>query len=248
VPKIIEKGQIASAAGDIHWLLATAVADLVDETVAANVLSPAESEYWQKQKTSKRRHDWLLGRWAAKHLLQEQLHKSTGRIIRLDEIEIARHDDGWPQLRLPAEVGVSADFTLSISHSHDAAFCAISARSHSLLGVDIEYVETRSAGFVADYFTRTEQAFLAAAPSGLEGVLPNAIWSGKEAALKAIRRGLAEDTRIVTCLPHPPIRDEINWLLMRVDWEQAGSKPILTGWWRQSGDFVMTVAAGLAIA
>ena len=73
----------------------------------------------------------------------------------------------------------------------------------------------------------------------------NAIWSGKEAALKAIRRGLAEDTRLVSCLPHPALDESARWWLLRFVWHEERADrnlPRLTGRWRRHGDFVLTLA------
>jgi 4'-phosphopantetheinyl transferase len=134
---------------------------------------------------------------------------------------------------------------LSISHSQGRAFCAAIEGNDRLLGADIEYSEPRSPGFVEEYFTTLEREFLAAAPPEQLIALINAIWSGKEAALKAIRRGLAENTRIVSCLPHPHMAATTDWLPMRVEWDANRIKhplPSLTGRWRLNDEFVMTLA------
>lgn len=234
--------------GIIHWLTADGEDDRSTDGSDFDYLSPAEVNYWRGQKTTKRRQDWLLGRWATKHLLQGLLLESSGLDLSLDQIEIIKHIDGWPYLRLSLDGKLTPDFTISISHSHHHAFCAVIEGPGHYLGADIEFIEPRSAGFVADYFTPVEQAFLAAASGEPQPVLANAIWSGKEAALKAVRRGLAEDTRIISCLPHPPVDNGSPWMLMRLTWERGSSQPELSGWWRRKGDFVMTLAADRATA
>ena len=96
---------------------------------------------------------------------------------------------------------------------------------------------------MADYFTADERALIAAAPEAQHPTLANAIWSGKEAALKAIRRGLAEDTRLVTCLPEMA-EDYDGWRPLRYVWEQVDRDlPALIGRWREVDGFVMTLAA-----
>ena len=97
----------------------------------------------------------------------------------------------------------------------DRAFCALTFGEGRPLGCDLEVIEPRSPGFVADYFTADERALMAAAPDEQHPTLANAIWSGKEAALKAIRRGLAEDTRLVTCLPEMA-EDYDGWRPLRL--------------------------------
>uniref|UniRef100_UPI0035B03BCF 4'-phosphopantetheinyl transferase family protein n=1 Tax=Promineifilum sp. TaxID=2664178 RepID=UPI0035B03BCF len=97
---------------------------------------------------------------------------------------------------------------------------------------------------IEDYFTAAERELVAQAFS-LHHVYANAIWSGKEAALKAIRRGLAEDTRIVTCLPQRTDAPETDWQPLTIQWERPErALPPLAGWWRSTGVSVMTLAVG----
>jgi hypothetical protein len=63
----------------------------------------------------------------------------------------------------------------------------------------MEWVEARPAGFAEAYFTEAELEWVAQA--GVEqDWLVTAIWSAKEAALKAMRLGLTVDSRAVSCL------------------------------------------------
>jgi len=228
------------AAGSIYWLCEDAPADM--DTA---LLSPAEAAAYAALRTAKRRRDWLLGRRVAKRLVQASVAARTGQTLPLHDIAILSHADGWPQVTLPT-LGVDAPpLTLSISHSHDRAFCALLWGDRPL-GCDLEFIEPRSPGFVADYFTAGERALVAAMPETQRAVLANAIWSGKEAALKAIRRGLAEDTRLVTCLPGQEA-DAGGWRTLRYRWETpARGLPPLMGWWRALDGFVVTLAAGRA--
>jgi 4'-phosphopantetheinyl transferase len=205
------------------------------------LLAPAEAAYLAALRTPKRRHDWLLGRRVAKRLIHAVLAAQLGRAPALNEIVILPHPDGWPQVSLPTPMNVPP-LTLSISHSRDRAFCVLTFGADRPLGGDIEAIEPRSPGFVADYFTADERAFMAAAPEERHPTLANAIWSGKEAALKAIRRGLAEDTRLVTCLPSPTdIGDGWRELIYR--WEVTDRDlPALGGRWRETEGYVMTLA------
>ncbi len=231
-------GQLVYADANIFWLCEDAPAD--DDTA---LLSPAEAAAYAALRTDKRRRDWLLGRRVAKHLVQASIAARTGQTLALDEIAILSHADGWPQVLLPTLGPDALPLTLSISHSHDHAFCALIWAARPL-GCDLEFIEPRSAGFVADYFTADERALMAATPAAQHPVLANAIWSGKEAALKAIRRGLAEDTRLVTCLPENAAGAD-GWRTLSYRWETpARALPPLLGWWRARDGFVMTLAAG----
>ena len=220
----------------IYWLCEAHEGD--DEL---SLLAPAEIAYLATLRAPKRRHDWLLGRRVAKRLIHAALVAQMGSAPPLNEIVVARHPDGWPLISLPT-LESAPPLTLSISHSRDRAFCAL-VLGDGLVGCDLEAIEPRSPGFVADYFTADERAFMAAEPQEQHPTLANAIWSGKEAALKAIRRGLAEDTRLVTCLPSPIYMDG-GWRELTYRWEVSDRNlPALAGRWREADRYVMTLAA-----
>lgn len=206
-----------------------------------SLLAPPEVAYLATLRAPKRRHDWLLGRRVAKRLIHAVLVAQMGSAPPLNEIVVARHPDGWPRVSLPTPMNVPP-LTLSISHSRDRAFCACTWGETQPLGCDIEAIEPRSPGFVADYFTAGERALMAAAAEDQHATLANAIWSGKEAALKAIRRGLAEDTRLVTCLPSPSDIED-GWRPLIYRWEVTDRDlPPLVGRWREAEGYVMTLA------
>jgi 4'-phosphopantetheinyl transferase len=235
-------GIFAAADGPLHWLRLQE--SPLPTTDPPEFLGTREIEYCTTLKSDKRRHDWLLGRWAAKQLVANIIQRRTTRTISLDQITILPHADGWPVVTLGSMVDPPT-LTLSISHTRQTAFCAAIERADQPLGADIEVVEPRSVAFAEAYFTHLENRFLAAAPPEQRPSLVNAIWSGKEAALKAIRRGLAEDTRIVSCLPHPLMADGPDWMPMRIVWtEERLNRPLprLSGLWRSDGEFVMTLA------
>lgn len=241
---ITNSGSLVTSNGSLRWL-----ALFAEQTESANpdtppdFLHPLEIEHWQTLRVEKRRKEWILGRRAAKELVAGMLHEKTGQLFDLRQIAVVPHTDGWPVLALPEGASVAA-MTLSISHTHEVAFCGAVEGENRLLGVDIEAIETRAAGFAEEYFTPLENQFLAVAPAEQHATLINAIWSGKEAALKAIRRGLAEDTRLVSCLPHPLMGDREGWLPVRIVWDEERSTrpmPLLAGYWRREADLVMTV-------
>jgi len=234
-------GLLTHADASVYWLCEGA-----PDSADTGLLSPAETAAYSALRADKRRRDWLLGRRVAKRLVQASVAARTDQTLPLYDITILSHADGWPQVALPAAAGpLTLSISLSISHSHDRAFCALTWADQPL-GCDLEFIEPRSAGFVADYFTAGERALIAAAPEAQHAVLANAIWSGKEAALKAIRRGLAEDTRLVTCLPENAAGAG-GWRTLRYRWETpARALPPLMGWWRVLDGFVMTLAAGRA--
>jgi 4'-phosphopantetheinyl transferase len=125
------------------------------------------------------------------------------------------------------------------------------------VGCDLEIVEPRSAGFVADFLTAPEQALVrAGAALGGDGAhaAANLVWSAKESALKVLRTGLRADTRTVevhlsdvTALapdPEPDPDVPARWHPLTV----ATHLGELPGWWRRDGVFLLTVVAADARA
>jgi 4'-phosphopantetheinyl transferase len=233
---------------ELHWLIQADAAPIDSSFPSQGLLTEEELEMWSRFKVEKRRREWLLGRETAKKVLAGLVEARAGYRPALDEIAVIAHADGWPVAHLPSLDGRAFAATLSISHAGGRAFCAALEGEQQMLGVDLEQIAPRVPGFVEAYFTDLEQRFLAAAPMEQREPLINAIWSGKEAALKAIRRGLAEDTRLVSCLPHPPMITPTGWLPMRITWEagRTGSPlPPLVGRWRPYDGFVVTLTTGV---
>ncbi len=56
----------------IHWLIQSAMqhTELARGVAPSGLLNAAEETQLRLLKTSKRRCDWLLGRWTATHLIQ----------------------------------------------------------------------------------------------------------------------------------------------------------------------------------
>lgn len=226
----------------IYWLVQS-TADCPFES--DEWLSAVERERYAAFTVPKRRHDWLLGRWTAKRLLQAALRQETGRSVPLSDWVIRTGADGAPEVSVPHQLrnlpGL-ATLALSISHSGEYALCAASLRPvKSLLGADIERVEARDEAFVRDFFTEAEQAQVAHASTALRPRLMTAIWSGKEAALKALRLGLREDTRTVTCVLEPREPFPRSWTPFRLEWRERAA-PTLFGWWRMlNAEYVLTL-------
>lgn len=210
--------------------------DLLRGVPPAGLLSAEEAARFAELAVDKRRHDWLLGRWTAKNLLQTVVGWQVGAPPPLDELPIANDPDGVPFA--PGYPG----YSLSISHSHEMAFCAVVERAAWPIGADIERIEARVPVFVDDYFTGDEKAWMDAFPQ-FHKLLVTAIWSAKEAALKALRLGLSVDTRAVTCLMNPAVCSG-GWMPFDVHLDAQrlpGARPSLTGWWMVIPGYTLTV-------
>lgn len=190
-------------------------------------LTPAEQEVLGRLVVEKRRADWRLGRWAAKLAVRALLGDERA------EVEVLAGEDGRPRVR-----GVS----LSISHVAGVGFAA-AGRAPGGLGCDVEAIEPRSDGFVADYFTEAERAAVHGSHHHDHALMANLVWSAKESALKALGEGLRLDTRSV----------EVDTAALRMSgsaWSPlvvtgAGGR-IFRGHWRVRDGLVWTVLTGVA--
>lgn len=246
----------------IHWLTQSTDAHpaLAQGIPPAGLLNAAEQSQFAALKTEKRRRDWLLGRWTAKRLIQQVAAQQIDQTPALNEIEIANTPAGVPIVN--SQSAVSNPLSLSISHSHSHAFCAVWEQADWAIGADMEQIAPRSDTFVYDYFTAGEiDCFENWQLSIVNRQLPTgdgsrntaqgtrdtwvtAVWSAKEAALKALHVGLSVDTRAVSCLIQPEAIPPQAWTPfgMALDGQRLGSPlPFLTGWWRVLDGFVLTL-------
>jgi 4'-phosphopantetheinyl transferase len=189
-----------------------------------------------------------LGRWTAKRLLQAALFRDRGRVSPLNGLEIQAAADGAPQAIYDQDGQRLAGPTISLSHAGKRALCALSP-SASRLGADIERVEPRDARFVEDYFAPEEIELVEQVRPALHDLHVSAIWSAKEAVLKALRVGLTVDTRAVICRVLPAAARPDTWVRFSVALDPAlWPGPALAGWWRGLDDYALALAAGGRLA
>ena len=255
----------------IHWLVENMAdhPDIARGVCPDDLLNAAELRQLCDLSIPKRRREWLLGRWTAKRLLQAVLENPSGERIPLEDLTIINTPSGAPVVTGAWFKRVS----LSISHRGENAFCA--ALVHDLtqpeercgLGADIELVEPRTATFAEDYFTRPEYECVLRSSEALRDLRVTAIWSAKEAALKAAHLGLNVDTRAVTCWIDAAAEPPREWTRFQITWDahrlaesaldsapprvrleaarRLGSQAALPaqGWWCVRDDLVLTLAA-----
>jgi 4'-phosphopantetheinyl transferase len=197
-------------------------------------LSATERQRLAGMPYTKRRVEYLLGRWTAKLAVAAVEGLPTGPFA-LAAIEIKPALDGAPVASLH---GRPLPRRVSLTDRAGWAVCTVSP-SGLEVGCDLELVEHRSPAFVADYFTPAEQALAHAAPSeGDWQRLTNLIWSAKESALKVLRTGLRRDTRSVEVTLGDGVGED--WVPLTV---RSAEGSTFSGWWRQYGTFILTVAA-----
>jgi 4'-phosphopantetheinyl transferase len=207
-------------------------------------LSPPERERLATLRVEKKRQEWLLGRWTAKRLVQTILQRDGYGPVELSALSITPAPDGAPQLYItPQPSALTSRPAISISHSGGLALCAL-APAGVAVGADIETIAARGPAFANDYFTPGERELAGAAPAALRDTLVTAIWSAKEAVLKALRHGLTVDTRRVEC-PVPLAGARAEWAPFTATCHPSLGAPPggVRCWWRRLDDVVLTLAA-----
>jgi len=240
----------------IHWLIqSTAGHPAFARGIAlAGLLSEQEQLRLMELKTVKRRSDWLIGRWTAKHLIQSYIERQTGVQLLMNTLTVVNDPDGAPRavldLRIPildCDLDLKSkiqNLKLSVSHCDGHAFCALSDTCGIQIGADIEHIEPRAAAFAEDYFTAHELDQLCAAPLDSRDTIVTLIWSAKEAALKALRLGLTVDTRTISCTVAPAPQVQAAWAALGIRCAPGllGEHEYdFQGWWRQFDRYVLTI-------
>jgi 4'-phosphopantetheinyl transferase len=182
----------------------------------------------------KSRTEYLLRRWVCKRAIAVVAGLPTDA-RSLARIAVVNRPTGAPAVVVDGEE-VGLDVSLS-----DRAGWAVCVVGESLggLGCDLEIVEPRSAGFVADFLTDAESEYVASLPTRDHDAAANLIWSAKESALKVLQTGLRRDTRSVEVTVGG--RDGAGgWSRLGV---RTAEGAILPGWWRRAGTFLVTVAS-----
>ncbi len=199
-------------------------------------LSEPEADRLNRFVHVKRRSESRLGRWAAKQTVALMIQVPVEHGV-LREIIIRNASDGAPEVWRDDTL---AGLPISMTDRADWAVSVITD-SRASLGCDLELVEPRSELFVRDYFTASEQHWVAEHRDD-QAVWANLIWSAKESALKVLREGLRRDTRSVE------VRfgsDQIGeWQSFQVSDVQGGS---FHGWWQRFDRFLLTVCADVPI-
>ena len=199
-------------------------------------LTGPEAAWLATMRFRKRRTEYLLRRWVGKQAVAAALGL-TGDELTAARIEVTNRPDGSPLVFLD---GAPAVGCVSMSDRAGWAVCLV-AHERVDVGCDLELVEPRSDGFVADFLTAAEQEAVRAAGSERDA-LANLLWSAKESVLKVLRTGLRRDTRSVeiTLSSGPPG----EWAPLTGRLAEGGELP---GWWLRQGAFVLTVASGHAL-
>jgi 4'-phosphopantetheinyl transferase len=196
-------------------------------------MTEAEREVLARFRVPKRRGDWLLGRWVAKRALV-----LAGEAARESDVTILAATSGAPEAFVH---GRSAGVSLSLTHSHGIAVAALGPAGTSL-GIDLEAIEERTPGFLGDWFTPAEQAFVAETGAGEAALAATLVWSAKESVMKALREGLRIPPKAVEVSTGRGPADG-SW---RPFAARGPGQDAWHGWWKGEAGFVLCVVASPA--
>jgi 4'-phosphopantetheinyl transferase len=196
--------------------------DLIPEDL--DWLSYSEHNRYQQFRFPKRQQEWLLGRWTSKYLLSKILTGSSA--ISFSDLSIFNEDSGGPFVMWNDQhLGGS----LSISHRGKNAVAAFCFHTENSIGIDLEEIESKSDGFVEDYFTEPEARMVKALSLEKQALAASLLWSGREAIVKALKIGLRIDTRQIT-LDLPPLTSHENWQPVAILQTPAEGKNLKLFW------------------
>jgi phosphopantetheinyl transferase len=173
---------------------------------AARVLSTREyADFTARNLSPARQLEWLAARTAAKEAVQGLLAEQAGLVVQPADIEILSDVEGRPVVDGPwrEALGVPADAVPVVSLSHTQGYALALAAWPALrgatgtVGIDIEVVAGRPAGFAAMAFAPDEQYLLDALPTDASEEWTLRAWCAKEAVAKALSLGLLGDPRTV---------------------------------------------------
>jgi 4'-phosphopantetheinyl transferase len=203
-------------------------------------LSALEAERLNAMRFTKPRTEYLLRRWTCKQAVAAVVGPAGGPAA-LARIETVHRPSGAPAVRVD---GAPAGLEVSLTDRAGWAVCLV-APAGAGVGCDLELVEPRSAGFVADFLTAAERRYVASRPGPERDAVAGLVWSAKESALKVLQTGLRRDTRSVeVSLGEPaggfPGGDDAGWVPLEV---LAAEGIRIPGWWRRDGVFLVTVAS-----
>jgi len=155
------------------------------------ILGPGERQQWMSMHAvQKRRHEWLLGRCAAKDAVRRLLEKHLNLQLSPREIEIVPDSYGCPRVQY-AGIEPGAQPALSIAHSQGVAVALAALVPGLMVGIDLESLSRRRENYEAIAFHPDERSLLDALPWDLREEWALRMWCAKEAAGKALGRGLS---------------------------------------------------------
>lgn len=172
---------------------------MVTKCLAYMTLNHAERRYYHSlHGPANRQIEWLAGRIAAKDAVRVFLQQRHNLTVYPGDIEIVTDEYGRPLVTGPwlDQIGVAP--ALSVSHTDGMGFAIVGpAHDAPAIGIDVQAVEARSGEFDAVAFAPEELVMLQGITGAARDKRLMRFWCAKEAASKALGRGLIEGPRSV---------------------------------------------------
>ena len=152
------------------------------------------SEFCRLDLSAERQTQWLFGRVAAKEAIRTCWFEKTGEQLFTSDIEIDHDEFGRPTASMRARE--TPDNFPAVSLSHSGTKIAAIASTSETIGIDIEKITPRDAGFLKIAFTQDEIDMLQEIDPDMKEWVAR-FWCAKEAVGKALGRGLINGPRSV---------------------------------------------------
>jgi 4'-phosphopantetheinyl transferase len=159
---------------------------LVLTELARELLGPTEFAYFSTLPSARRRHRYLLGRYAAKLTLRDLLQESDFRII-----EIGRGVFDQPIVLFAQKQG----WGVTISHTDSLAFALAFPTGHPM-GIDAERIDSTHFETILSQLSEREIEWIETANVERKLGLATALWTSKEALSKILCTGLTSPIQI----------------------------------------------------
>jgi malonyl CoA-acyl carrier protein transacylase/phosphopantetheinyl transferase len=215
------------------------------EALAHLALSRKEREVWRGLANARRRAEWLLGRLAAKDAVRLLLKSRLDLDVHPADVDVTADAWGRPVAGGGWVERLGRAPALSLSHSNGVAVAvARDARDEAGVGVDIEPLRRMDPGFEIAALNPDERGLLDALAHGRREEWILRLWCAKEAAAKALGRGLMGNPRNLVARDIDPLRGTVR---LRVEGSTAEDLPdvagfSLTAWTGRDGNMIVATA------
>ncbi len=172
---------------------------MMTKSLAYMALNHAERQgYHDLRGPAPRQVEWLAGRIAAKDAVRLYLRQRHGLEVAAADVEIAADEHGRPEARGAWQQQIGAAPLISLAHTDGIGVAlAVDATGLAGVGIDLQDVSPQTADFDRIAFTADELALLYAVEGAARDERRTRFWCAKEAAAKAVGRGLIEGPRSV---------------------------------------------------
>jgi acyl transferase domain-containing protein/phosphopantetheinyl transferase len=216
------------------------------KVLAYLVLNRRERQIWQSmQGTEKRRIDWLLGRAAGKDAVRLFLKQRHGLNLCAADIAIENDEYGKPVVAGAWAEELPQVPCLSLAHSDEVAVAiAGEAVDGGGIGIDVERVRQLDESFLQVACSADERRLLSSLGESSVIEWTVRLWCAKEAAGKALGRGIAGSPKSILAKELDPYMETIS---LELSGELLQQFPLLSGkrikaYTLREGDVIIGVA------